>query len=102
MTVTKMELQDSLSQAGVLEGREAKVFVDTLFEGMRSLLEQGHDLTISNFGIFELRDKAERPGRNLKTGVMVPVKARRVVTFHPCQKLKESVAALDTVEPDEA
>jgi hemerythrin-like metal-binding protein len=35
-----------------------------------------------------LRDKSQRPGRNLKTGAIVPVAARRVVTFHACQKLK--------------
>ena len=98
MTMTKVELQGSLSDAGLLEGREAKVFVDMLCEGIRSLLEKGHDLTISNFGAFELRDKASRPGRNLRTGESVPVEARRVVTFHPCQKLREAVAQLSDIE----
>jgi integration host factor subunit alpha len=40
-----------------------------------------------------LRDKPQRPGRNPKTGVEIPITARRVVTFHPSQKLKSMVEA---------
>jgi integration host factor subunit alpha len=46
---------------------------------------------ISGFGNFELRTKSERPGRNPKTGEEIPIKARRVVTFHSSQKLKTSI-----------
>ena len=46
---------------------------------------------MSGFGHFLLRDKPERPGRNPKTGVEIPIAARRVVTFHPSQKLKALV-----------
>jgi integration host factor subunit alpha len=38
-----------------------------------------------------LRDKPQRPGRNPKTGEEIPITARRVVTFHPSQKLKSMV-----------
>ena len=39
----------------------------------------------------DLRDKKQRPGRNPKTGEEIPIKARRVVTFRPGQKLKARV-----------
>ena len=42
-------------------------------------------------GNFDLRDKKQRPGRNPKTGEEIPIKARRVVTFRPGQKLKARV-----------
>ncbi len=45
----------------------------------------------SGFGNFQLRDKPQRPGRNPKTGEDIPITARRVVTFHPSQKLKSMV-----------
>jgi integration host factor subunit alpha len=47
---------------------------------------------LSGFGNFELRDKPQRPGRNPKTGEAIPITARRVVTFHPSQKLKTRVS----------
>ena len=56
-------------------------------------LESGHEIKISGFGNFELRDKTERPGRNPKTGEEIPISARRVVTFKPGQKLKSRVEA---------
>jgi integration host factor subunit alpha len=46
---------------------------------------------LSGFGNFDLRDKKQRPGRNPKTGEEIPIKARRVVTFRPGQKLKARV-----------
>jgi integration host factor subunit alpha len=46
---------------------------------------------ISGFGNFQLRNKSARPGRNPKTGQMIPIAARRVVTFHASQKLKDVV-----------
>jgi integration host factor subunit alpha len=38
-----------------------------------------------------VRDKPARPGRNPKTGEVIPIAARRVVTFHASQKLKSVV-----------
>ena len=54
-------------------------------EEIRLSLESGQDVKLSGFGNFELRDKSSRPGRNPKTGDVVAVSARRVVTFKPGQ-----------------
>ena len=56
-------------------------------------------MKLSGFGNFNLRDKSERPGRNPKTGEMIPVTARRVVTFHAGHKLKSKVE--DSDQPGE-
>ena len=45
-----------------------------------------------------LRDKVQRPGRNPKTGEEVEISARRVVTFHASQKLKEKIQIKSTIE----
>ena len=65
--------------------------VEAFFEEIRAALEEGENVKLSGFGNFELRTKSERPGRNPKTGEEIPIKARRVVTFHSSQKLKISV-----------
>src|SRR3990167_5937547 len=71
--------------------REAKDMVEAFFEEIRAQLEQGESVKLSGFGNFQLRDKPQRPGRNPKTGEEIPITARRVVTFHPSQKLKTMV-----------
>ena len=61
------------------------------FEEIRHALEHNESVKLSGFGNFYLRDKRQRPGRNPKTGEEIPITARRVVTFHPGQKLKARV-----------
>lgn len=67
---------------------DAKIMIELFFEEIRVALEHGEEIKISGFGNFTLRDKKQRPGRNPKTGKEVPISARRVVTFHASQKLK--------------
>jgi integration host factor subunit alpha len=91
MTITKADLGNTLFDEVGLNKREAKDFVELFFEKLRQSLEQGTAVKLSGFGIFTLRDKTSRPGRNPKTGEEVAISARRVVTFRSSQKLKQSV-----------
>ncbi|MDG4867063.1 integration host factor subunit alpha [Guyparkeria sp. 1SP6A2] len=100
MALTKADLVETLHNELGLNKREAKDFVDLFFEEMRQVLESGEDIKLSGFGNFTLRDKNERPGRNPRTGEMIPVTARRVVTFRAGQKLKSLVEAYDGPEQD--
>ncbi len=92
-SVTKAELADVLFERLGLNKREAKDMVDYFFEEVREALERGDDVKLSGFGMFNLRVKSPRPGRNPKTGEEIPITARRVVTFHASSKLKMQVDA---------
>ena len=91
MTLTKAELADLLFNKVGLNKREAKDMLEAFFEEIRVKLEGREDVKLSGFGIFQLRDKPQRPGRNPKTGEEIPISARCVVTFHPSAKLKDLV-----------
>ncbi len=91
MTLTKAELADMVYQEVGLNKREAKEMVEAFFDEIRAVLETGEVVKLSGFGNFQLRDKPQRPGRNPKTGEDMPITARRVVTFHPSNKLKALV-----------
>ena len=91
MTLTKAELADLLFEQLGLNKREAKDMVERFFEEIRIALEVGDSVKLSGFGNFQLREKPQRPGRNPKTGEEIPITARRVVTFHASQKLKQMV-----------
>jgi integration host factor subunit alpha len=93
MALTKADMAEKLFQELGINKREAKEFVENFFEEVRLALERGSQVKLSGFGNFNLRDKKQRPGRNPKTGVEIPITARRVVTFHPGQKLKARVEA---------
>ena len=98
MTLTKSDIVEDLNNQIGLNKREAKELVDMLFDEIKNLLSEGHEVKLSGFGNFQLRDKSPRPGRNPRTGEDVEISARRVVTFKSGQKLKESVKTL-TNEP---
>jgi len=91
MALTKVGIAQQLFDTVGLNKREAKDLVEIFFEEIRCALEEGDSVKLSGFGNFELRDKAQRPGRNPKTGEEIPISARRVVTFLPGQKLKTRV-----------
>lgn len=90
-TLTKAEMADRLINELNLTKQEAKQLVDQFFEEIKQLLATNHSVKLSGFGNFDLRDKCERPGRNPRTGEEVKITARRVVTFHPGQKLRARV-----------
>ncbi|MDO5087574.1 MAG: integration host factor subunit alpha [Comamonadaceae bacterium] len=89
--LTKAQLADLLFEQIGLNKREAKDMVDAFFELISASLIAGDDVKLSGFGNFQMRIKAPRPGRNPRTGELIPIEARRVVTFHASQKLKDQV-----------
>ena len=91
MTLTKANMVEILFEELGLNKREAKEMVEKFFEEIKLGLETGHQVKLSGFGNFQSRSKAERPGRNPKTGEETPISARKVVTFRPGQKLKMRV-----------
>lgn len=93
MALTKADMAERLFEEFGLNKREAKDLVEMFFEEIRNALESGQQVKLSGFGNFNLREKNERPGRNPKTGEEIPITARRVVSFHPGQKLKARVEA---------
>ena len=91
MTITKADLATLLHENLGVNKREAAEIVMAFFDELSLELENSGTVKLSGFGVFCLRDKNSRPGRNPKTGEMIPVSARRVVMFHPSHILKELV-----------
>jgi len=90
-TLTKAELATRIVDEVGLNHREAKEMVELFFHELSNTLEAGDEVKLAGFGVFGLRDKPERPGRNPKTGEDIPITARRVVTWHPSGNLKGAV-----------
>ena len=88
-TITKADIIEHLHNDLGLNKSECKVLVEDFFEEIKNSLINNEDVKLSGFGNFELLEKKARPGRNPKTGQEIPITARKVITFHASQKLKE-------------
>jgi integration host factor subunit alpha len=97
--LTKAQLAELLFEQIGLNKRESKDMIDAFFDLISSSLVEGTDVKISGFGNFQIRTKAPRPGRNPRTGEAIPIRARRVVTFHASHKLKEQIQEVGQPQP---
>lgn len=88
MTLTKAILTTELTNKLGIGKTEAMTFVEAFFDEMSEALVTGDDVKLANFGVFAVRQKAERQGRNPKTGEDKVITARRVVSFYPSGKLR--------------
>jgi len=91
-TLTRADLAEALNRKLGLSRAESLDMVEAILSHMSDALAAGENVKISGFGTFLLRDKAQRIGRNPKTGVEVPITPRRVLTFRASQILKDRVA----------
>ena len=85
---TRSTLSEAVYKNVGLSRNESAALVDSVFNEISKSLIGGHDVKISSFGTFIVRNKKERVGRNPKTGEEVMISARKVVTFKAGPKLK--------------
>ncbi len=91
-TLTRAEIAEAINRKLGLSRSESLGMVESILDHMSEALAKGQNLKISGFGTFLLRDKAQRIGRNPKTGVEVPITPRRVLTFRASQMLKDRIS----------
>ncbi|QHD70697.1 integration host factor subunit alpha (plasmid) [Sphingobium yanoikuyae] len=91
-TLTRSDLGDALHHKVGLSKSDALHMVEQILDRISDALASGENVKITNFGTFLLNEKAERIGRNPKTGEEATISARCVVTFRPSQGLRNQVA----------
>ncbi|MEM7122684.1 MAG: integration host factor subunit alpha [Pseudomonadota bacterium] len=90
-TMTRADLTEAVyHEVGLSRSESAELVESVLGEISESLID-GETVKISSFGSFSIRDKAQRVGRNLKTGEAVPILPRRVLVFRASHVLKDRI-----------
>ena len=90
-TITRADLSESVFQEVGLSRNESSDLVETILAEVVEALARGESVKISSFGSFTVRDKAQRVGRNPKTGQEVPILPRRVLVFRASNVLKSLI-----------
>ena len=89
VNATRKSLAVSVQRRLGFSQSESRRLVDDVFDVMSDFLIERGKMKISTFGSFDVRSKSARIGRNLKTGEIVPIAPRRVVSFRPSVDLRE-------------
>lgn len=87
-TLTRADLTEAVFQAVGLSRHESAQMVEDMLDELCGALARGETVKLSSFGTFAVRQKAQRMGRNPKTGDEVPIAPRRVLVFRPSHVLK--------------
>ena len=68
-----------------------KKIVQKTFDAVIEALVRGEKVELRNFGVFKVKERKSRTGRNPRTGQVVPVPPRKVVVFKPGLEMKQKV-----------
>lgn len=102
MTMTKRELVIRVANKLGMTQSDVSKIIEGTFDTISHSLASGQRWELRDFGVFEVKTRASRIGRNPRTGDQVPVPERRVVTFRPGKRMKELVAEGEGIPLDEA
>ena len=89
-TLVKADIIDQVYEKVGFTRQEAAKAVEILFDVIKSELSNGNNVRISRFASFVLREKRARNARNPKTGEMIRIRPRTVLTFKPSRQLLDS------------
>ncbi len=89
--MTKADLIENVYLTTGFSKKESAEIVETVFDLMKSTLEDGEKIKIAGFGNFVVKEKSARRGRNPQTGGEIEISARKILTFKPSQVLKAAI-----------
>jgi DNA-binding protein HU-beta len=91
VNMNQAELIDAVASASGLKKGEATVVVHEVFQKITAALSHGEAVRIAGFGNFEAAERAERIGRNPRTGEPVTIKASKTPRFKAVKALRDAL-----------
>ena len=91
MALTKKDLVLLVSKETRITRVDVKRVIQGTLDHLIESLKEGKTVELRNFGVFKVRQRAPRRGRNPKTGEEVPVPSKRVVVFKPGLLMRQDI-----------
>jgi integration host factor subunit beta len=96
-TVTKKELIERIAEQSGLKRQDVRRVVQGFLDEIINELGKGNRLEFRDFGVFDVRERAERVAQNPKTLERVTVPAKRTARFRVGRLMKQCVDSGSTV-----
>ena len=91
--MNKTELIAAAAQSAGVSKKDAERVLNAALDHITATLVSGDKVQLSGFGIFEVKDREARVGRNPRTKETIEIPATRTPVFKPSKALKDSVGA---------
>ncbi len=89
--MTKRDLIEIVAKKANLTNKAARDATQAIIVSIRDSLKRGEKVVITGFGTFSIRKRAQRVGRNPKTGEKITIASRKAPGFTPGKTLKKAV-----------
>lgn len=89
--MTKADLVKEMAKAAGGSKVSAERALNAVIEDVFDALKRGRRVTLGGFGTFMVTRRAERNGRNPRTGKTITIPACRVPRFKPSRSLKDAL-----------
>ncbi len=89
--MTKKDIIVKISDETRRKQVDVKETVQKTLDFIIESLARGETVELRNFGIFKVKSRKGRMGRNPRTGDSVPIPEKKVVTFKPGLIMKQRV-----------
>lgn len=89
--MTKKDIVLKISEETGLKQIDVKEVVQKTLDAIIAALSKGETVELRNFGVFKIKSRRPRIGRNPKTGATVPIPERKAVSFKTGMIMKKRV-----------
>ena len=89
--MTKKDIVIKIAEDTELKQIDVKRVVQRTLDHIVEALTRAETVELRNFGIFRVKTRRPRVGRNPKTGVTIPIPEKRIVSFKPGMVMKKRV-----------
>ena len=89
--MNKSDLVTAVAERTGLSKKDSELALSAAFESITSALEAGEKVQIVGFGVFDVKDRAARVGRNPRTNQEIQIAASRSPVFKPGKALKDRI-----------
>ena len=90
--MNKTELIAAVAEKTGMTKKDAERVINATVESITSSLVKGEKVQVSGFGIFEVKAREARVGRNPRTKETIQIPATRLPAFKAAKALKDAVA----------
>ena len=89
--MTKKDIVLRIADETHIKQIDVKKVVQKTFDCIIESLIRGEKIELRNFGVFKIKERRSRTGRNPRTGEVVPVPSRKVVVFKSGLEMKQKI-----------